>query len=86
MAFGTDTAAFKLLEAQRACDAKDAEIARLREDVTRLEAARLRPQTVEYALSALRSRVETLLYYGWPHEYATSAIADIDRCYPPEEY
>lgn len=45
MAFGTDTAAFKLLECQRACDAKDADIAQLRADLAeaRGKLDRLRP-------------------------------------------
>ena len=53
------------------------EIARLRAEVARLEAGRLRPETVR----ALR---KTLLNCGdW--NAGAESLADLGRCYPPEE-
>ena len=53
------------------------EITRLRAEVARLEAGRLRPETVR----ALR---KTLLNCGdW--NAGAESLADLGRCYPPEE-
>ena len=53
------------------------EISRLRAEVARLEAGRLRPETVR----ALR---KTLLNCGdW--NAGAESLADLGRCYPPEE-
>ena len=62
---------------QRLIQWKDDEISRLRAEVARLEAGRLKPETVR----ALR---KTLLNCGdW--NAGAESLADLDRCYPPEE-
>lgn len=58
------------------------EIARLRAEVARLEAGRLGPETVNFI------RHEMFLQWNHPEdadEERDAVIADLDRCYPPEE-
>ena len=62
-----------------------AEIARLRAENERLKAARLRPETV----AVVRERLTfTWCDSSWGTKQIkelSGAIADLDRCYPPEE-
>lgn len=56
------------------------EIARLRAENERLVAARLRPETVEVARSAM-----TYFSSGIFISIFNDAVSDFNRCYPPEE-
>ena len=63
---------------QRLIQWKDDEISRLRAEVARLEAGRLKPETVSVIQAHLSHAAPTL-------RSAAAALDDLDRCYPEEE-
>lgn len=61
------------------------EIARLRAEVARLEAGRLKPETVIAARECLSVAWRDSVWGTKRIAELSDAIADLDRCYPPEE-
>lgn len=75
-----------------ACFASDMldEIARLRAENEKIRAARLRPETVEIVRRALdfyygKSMELPPAFRGGDYDEVPVALADLNRCYPPEE-
>ncbi len=62
-----------------------AEIARLRAEVARLEAGRLKPETVIAARECLSVAWRDSVWGTKRIAELSDAIADLGRCYPPEE-
>jgi hypothetical protein len=61
------------------------EISRLRAEVARLEAGRLKPETVIAARECLSVAWRDSVWGTKRIAELSDAIADLDRCYPPEE-
>lgn len=75
---------------QRLIQWKDDEIARLRAENEKIRAARLRPETVEIVRRALdfyygKSMELPPAFRGGDYDEVPVALADLDRCYTPEE-
>ena len=70
---------------QRLIQWKDDEISRLRAEVARLEAGRLKPETVIAARECLSVAWRDSVWGTKRIAELSDAIADLGRCYPPEE-